>query len=679
MRRCPKCTDVAGYLCGVTGRMLPGYLCGVTGPLLPEGDSMQFIYHFDIAALAIGFIIMADYASKNTIKSRQTRAFLHILHMAVLASAFDLGSTFALHYASVLPLWFNDFLLIGFNITFHALTPLYLYYVIMCVKKPDEKLSEKELVYILGLYAADMAMLFTNKFTKFVYYIDENYEYHSGMGAKVSYAIAGIYLLIILIYLIKNRAVLSHKQITIVTAYSVLIVGGLAIQILVPSVLLVNFCVMLAVLILSFTIESPSYYEEPSLGIYNRIAFQTVCEEKIASGKQFSVIGLSMESLTDYRDIVGINSVSQMLKEASDFIEKLVGRKNVFSVSEFRFAIIVEGGESEVEMHIKKLKRRFDEPFKANEEGIRVSYSMSKFAFPRDVQTTENVLNLLDCSLGVANDQGRDTVLQASSELLNEKNRAGHILQIIRRSLAEGRFSVYYQPIYSVEKQCFSSAEALIRLYDDEYGFISPSEFVPIAEKNGLMVKVGDFVFDAVCRFMVENDTYEKGIEYIAVNISAVQCLQDDLHERLITIMDRYKLDYKRICLEITETAGLLKGKVLRNNMKSLIESGVRFSLDNYGSGFANLTTVVEYPFSVVKLDKNMLWNAMKNDKAMTVLRQTIRMMKQLSLELVAEGVETEEQSQLLAYYGCDFFQGYYYAKPQNAESFLKLVEKRNK
>ena len=175
MRRCPKCTDVAGYL------------CGVTGPLLPEGDSMQFIYHFDIAALAIGFIIMADYASKNTIKSRQTRAFLHILHMAVLASAFDLGSTFALHYASVLPLWFNDFLLIGFNITFHALTPLYLYYVIMCVKKPDEKLSEKELVYILGLYAADMAMLFTNKFTKFVYYIDENYEYHSGMGAKVSY------------------------------------------------------------------------------------------------------------------------------------------------------------------------------------------------------------------------------------------------------------------------------------------------------------------------------------------------------------------------------------------------------------------------------------------------------------------------------------------------------------
>ena len=284
-------------------------------------------------------------------------------------------------------------------------------------------------------------------------------------------------------------------------------------------------------------------------------------------------------------------------------------------------------------------------------------------------------MNLLEYSLIKSNEMGKDNVMVANAALLEERQRATLVLQILRRALAENRFSVYYQPIYSVETQRFTSAEALLRLYDDDLGFISPEEFVPIAEKNGLIIKIGEYVFREVCRFITDNRIWERGIDYIDVNLSPMQCLQDDLHERLISIMDEFKMDYGRISLEITETASILSGKILRQNMQKLIDNGMRFSLDDYGTGFANLTTVVEYPFTIVKLDKKMLWSAMKNDKAMTVLRQTIRMMKQLSLELIAEGVETEEQAQLLAYYGCDFFQGYYYAKPQNGESFLKLLE----
>ncbi len=636
---------------------------------------MEYLYYFDIATLFLAAIIIMEYIMRSTVKSRQTEAFLALLCMATAATAFDLGSCLALAYAEVLPLWFNHLLLLGFNICYHGLAPLYLYYMIVSSKSDEERFKGTEYVVIVVPYLLDLIMTLTNGFTHFVYYIDENYVYHSGFGAKISYGLTFFYLAMAAVYLFRRRKQLHGRQILNMSIYSCILLTTLLIQLLNPELLVVNFGVMLSILIMAFTMESPAYYEDQQLGIYNRLALQTVTSNLIANGKQFAVVGVKAEGLSDFRQIVGIFSVSQLRKEIARFLVSIAGRKNVFSFTESRFAIIVDGGDSEVEMFIKKIRRRFENPFEANEEGIRLSCSICRFAFPRDVQSTENVMNLLEYSLTKASESGKDKVIVADTALLEERKRNTQVLRILKKALAENRFSVYYQPIYSVETRRFTSAEALLRLYDDDFGFISPEEFVPIAEKNGLIIKIGDYVLREVCRFITENKIWEKGIEYIDVNLSPMQCLQDDLSERVIAIMDEFKLDYSRISLEITETASMLSGKLLRQNMQKMTDFGFRFSLDDYGTGFANLTTVVEYPFSIVKLDKKMLWTAMKNDKAMTVLRQTIRMMKQLSLELIAEGVETEEQAQLLAYYGCDFFQGYFYAKPQNATSFLKFME----
>ncbi len=636
---------------------------------------MSYIYQFDVAALLLAVVIIVEYVLRSTVKSRQTNAFLNLLFTATTATMFDLASCFALEYADVLPLWFNHMLLIGFNIFYHGLSPLYLYYMVVSSKRDEERFSGIEYALIIGPYSLDLLMTLTNGLTKFVYYIDEDFVYHTGFGAFISYGLAFFYVFIAMVFFFKRRKSLHGKQIMNMTIYTVILFASMIIQLTHNNLLIVDFGIMLSILIMAFTMESPAYYEEQQLGIYNRVAFQTVTSNLIANGKQFAVIGIKAEGLSDFRQIVGIESVLQLRKEIAKFLVSIAGRKEVFSFTESRFAIIVDGGESEVEMVTKKIRRRFDNPFQANEEGIRLGCSMCRFAFPRDAQSTESVMNLLEYSLSKASENGRESVVVADSALLEERRRITQVLRILKKALAENRFSVYYQPIYSVESRRFTSAEALLRLYDDDFGFISPDEFVPIAEKNGLIIKIGEYVFREVCEFIATNKIWEKGIEYIDVNLSPMQCLQDDLHDRLTSVMDEYNLDYSRISLEINETASMVSGKLLKENMQKMTESGIRFSLDDYGTGFANLTTVVEYPFSIVKLDKKMLWSAMKNDKAMTVLRQTIRMMKQLSLELIAEGVETEEQAQLLAYYGCDFFQGYFYAKPQNAESFLKFLE----
>ncbi len=636
---------------------------------------MSFIYHFDIAALSVAIVIIIEYLIRATIKSRQTNAFLNLLFTATTATMFDLGSCFALEYADVLPLWFNHFLLIGFNIFYHGLAPVYLYYMIVSSKSDEERFKGYEYALVIIPYSFDLLMILTNGITHFVYNIDENLVYHTGFGAYISYGLAFVYIALGITYFIKRRKTLHGRQIMNMIVYSAILITALYIQLTHPKLLVVDFGVMLAILIMAYTMESPAYYEEQQLGVYNRLAFETVTANHIANGKQFAVIGVKAEGLSDFRQLVGIISVSQLRNEIAKYLVSLVGRSNVFAFTESRFALIVDGGDSEVDMFTKKIRRRFENPFIANDEGFRLGCSICRFASPRDAQSTESVMNLLEYSLTKASNSGNENIVVADAALLEERRRSTQVLRILKKALAENRFSVYYQPIYSVENRRFTSAEALLRLYDDDFGFISPDEFVPIAEKNGLIIKIGEYVFKEVCKFISTNKIWEKGIEHIDVNLSPMQCLQDDLQERLTSFMDEYRLDYSRICLEINETASLVSAKLLRQNMQKMTENGIRFSLDDYGTGFANLTTVVEYPFSIVKLDKKMLWAAMKSDKAMTVLRQTIRMMKQLSLELIAEGVETEEQAQLLAYYGCDFFQGYFYAKPQNVESFLKFID----
>jgi EAL domain-containing protein (putative c-di-GMP-specific phosphodiesterase class I) len=283
----------------------------------------------------------------------------------------------------------------------------------------------------------------------------------------------------------------------------------------------------------------------------------------------------------------------------------------------------------------------------------------------------EDLVRIMECALQEAEESGAEMTVIDSERMLEKDRREDQILHILKEAVREERFEVFYQPIYNVKQKRYTCAEALIRLRDDRMGYISPEEFVPIAERHGLIIEMGAFVFREVCRFYVQERLWERGIEYVDVNLSVVQCMQDDLHEQLIRVMDEYQLPYHCVNLEITETAAVLSTESLRNNMNCLMEKGVNFSLDDYGTGFSNTASIIEYPFHTIKLDKSMLWSATDSEKAMCALRHMIAMIKSMHMELVCEGVETLEQAKMLEQMGCDYFQGYYYSKPVDGERFL--------
>ena len=250
--------------------------------------------------------------------------------------------------------------------------------------------------------------------------------------------------------------------------------------------------------------------------------------------------------------------------------------------------------------------------------------------------------------------------------------------QLISDAIINDRLEVWYQPIYSTELRRFASAEALVRIRRENGELVPPADFIPIAESNGSILKVGETVFRKVCEFLNKSEIDKHGISYIEINLSVVQCAYEKLAEDYISIMADYGISPKLINLEITESASMNAKKTLLENMKRLTSYGVNFSLDDFGTGQSNLDYIVDMPVDIVKFDKGMTSAYFENGKAKYIMDAAMSMIQGMNLKIVSEGIETEEQFKVMNDLGINYIQGYYFSKPLSADEFMKFIIKNN-
>ena len=264
-----------------------------------------------------------------------------------------------------------------------------------------------------------------------------------------------------------------------------------------------------------------------------------------------------------------------------------------------------------------------------------------------------------------------------TDEMMKDYYSIGIVEKLIDDCIASDRVLVYLQPIYSTKEKRFVSAEALCRLLDESGNIIPPSSFISIAEKNGMINKLDEIVFDKVCKFIAKNDMDELGLKYIETNLSVVQLSDYELADKYLEIIERNKIDAKYINLEITETAGIEQINSLMDNLQKLKSNGISLSLDDYGTGYSNLNYVVSMPVQIIKFDKKMTDEYFAGSKAKFVMDYSIRMFKAMDLKIVSEGVETKIQLDSLAELGVDYIQGYYFSKPLPMDEFIEFIKNK--
>ena len=243
-------------------------------------------------------------------------------------------------------------------------------------------------------------------------------------------------------------------------------------------------------------------------------------------------------------------------------------------------------------------------------------------------------------------------------------NRQREVEDLLRYALKYNKFEIYYQPLYTICDEKFTEAEALLRLRDPDGAYISPDEFIPVAEATGLIIEIGSLVLQKVCSYIRYLLACKIDIDTISVNLSVVQLMREDAVTNLLQIIRSSGISPNRILFEITESILISNYSMIAEKIRQLSNAGIQFALDDFGTGYSNISHVIDLPFDVIKIDKSLIWDSVRNKRCSIMISDLTRTFKSINLIVTAEGVETEAQDSFVRTCGCDKIQGFRYAKP---------------
>ena len=636
---------------------------------------MAYNIHYDVAAAFLMGILLIYFYCKKSIRTMSTNIFVALLWLSFGSDLLDGVTVYA--YVHPFPAAAEYALNMVYLLSFNLIPVVYNLYLLSLVKdKKEWTVWNRVLLFVP--YLISVVLILGTPWTGLIFTYDPVNGYQHGPVFPFLYGASVYYMIFSWYMIIHYRKKLVRAQRAVVWVYTGLCMGGILVQADMSHILILQFCVSVSILLAYLSLENPDDDMDALLGIYNRKGFIKMMKKTMEKDKSFEVEIFNIDNYRLVRDILGVEKSSAVMKQAVEALDKKIPHVNLFCLNEGQLVAFTENAAGMDNVSIDWIRLELQKTITLDDVDITLSVSNFELLYPRDVSRMAEIVDIIDYSLNFVVDEEMEGRRLASERILENRKRENKITHILQRAIANEEFEIYYQPIYSVKGQCFNSAEALIRLHDDELGFISPEDFIPLAEKNGMIFKIGEFVFRSVCKAISEKKLEQYGMEYIEVNLSVAQCMQENLYKTLLAIMDEYHVPYSFINLEITETAVTVSKETLRNNIEFLRKKGVTFSMDDYGTGYSNITNVITYPFHIVKMDKSIVWYAMENERALSTLKHSINMIKSLNMDIVAEGVETKEQSQALQEMGCDYLQGYYYSKPIPLDAFINFISENS-
>lgn len=632
---------------------------------------------FDFAAFFVMVVLLVSfYMIKHleNIQNNMLKVMLWSHLIVIITDIVDiLGPRLSVPYMQQI--------LFGSHLVYYLMHNLTIYaFFFYCCFMVDHYGAGKQVLQILCCVPmiVVVALLATNYWTKWIFHVDASLKYFRGPLVLVIYTVVAFYVIFSLVLIRKYGKKLSGHQRKVAYLYILICVVGALIQYFYPTVVVESFAMAVALVIMFFSTAKLSDYYEDKYNVLNRNAFLYIIENSQNWFGSVTIFVIKIHDFQLYRMTLGKEFQSRLIQAVISYLQSAfpMGTVYHFSNSEFILSFKKYSSQKEMDQVLQQLHERFLGVWQIGDNEIRCSYHIGKFICGREGEIT-NAEQLRECA-DYINRHSRSIdhpLLTLKDMEMSVISRTLLVQKLIQEAVEQDGFEMYYQPIYSVKEKCFVSAEALIRLKNKEHGFISPEEFIPIAEQNGMIMKIGEFAFRSVCQFIRSHDLEQYGIRFIEVNLSVVQCMQERLHKQLLSIMEEFGVEPGKINLEITETAEATQMGTFRDNVFVLNQEGVGFSLDDYGTGYSNIGILYQFPFQIVKIDKGLLWGAFENDKAMITLESSVELAKKLNLKVVVEGVETEEQRQKLIGMGCDYLQGYYFSKPLPENDFIRYVK----
>ena len=431
-----------------------------------------------------------------------------------------------------------------------------------------------------------------------------------------------------------------------------------------------SIAIILMALLLFLSSENPKeYYEKDIPGVKNEDAFDIILTERFGLSKNFFIVSIILTGKTSILTGEDRKMLNAFLGGIAKMAQEAIGEGSYLS-SWNALSFIIETPEK-VEKIMSLISNYKD-------DGGNYKLTFAVLEIPKRTDKVDEAIQILHYVAGEYVYSHYSPNLVIDDKIIDKMFYRNSIEDVVRAAVREKAFEVYYQPILSVKDRKFVSTEALVRLKRaDSENYISPEDFIPVAEKCGLIQEIDDLVFEKVCSFIAKENLSSYGIRKVEVNLSGNEVVDKKTYSRLIGKMEKYHIPAKFINFEITETAYINNDDIFKNNVQKLKELGSTFSMDDFGSGYSNLLELLKMDYVMVKMDKEFIWNCLDPDKPenMRMLEYSIGFLKDYGLRVLAEGVETVEQAKTLIEKGVEYLQGFYYSRPLPESEYIEFIK----
>ena len=645
---------------------------------------MNKVMVFNYCSIPVLIIVLLTTFIRKTTKGTSNRLFIGIFSITLFTGLVDI---IADGYEAFLPLnstWLilvtvaNYIYFVGRNLV----SFLYLIFLFSFTRTTFRFRSHLFRFFLITPYLILLLVLFTNPIHHKTFTITSEEGYIRGSLVLVFYVVSLFYSGWGLIHLFHCFKIIRFgKWLALISMYLLSFIG-LAIQLINPDLLIEIFGIAISSMFVVLVVLRPEEITDSNVGISNFKAYSDELHKISVIHRPVIITVVQFINSVQVREYLGEIRFNEYIQKIALAFENYQRENKIHSdfyyESPGTFYFISDGTSPKIQQfdYNKAFDFLSEELRKDNvvkQFSLYLIPRMCRISYPQEISMEEEIIHMGHAFTQLLPEN--KNVIKASELLENPHYELDRNLSsILKRAVSENLFEMYYQPIYSIKDDKFCAAEALIRLTDKDFGPISPDIFIPAAEKNGLILSVGDFVLETVFKFISSHNFSELGLNYIEINLSVAQCVLNNFEEKIHKLQEKYNVSPSFVNFEITETTFSAVSNMASENIRKLEQSGYSFSLDDYGTGYSNMQRIVKLPLSLIKLDKSLI-DEMDSQKVGSLVRNTIKMMQDIKTHVLAEGVEKKEQLEQLKEMGCDYIQGFYFSKALPEKEFIAFLK----
>ena len=624
---------------------------------------MNYVLDLCIISFVYLGLTAGAYALQRKLHILRARLYGWLVGLALLSLVFDVLAAAVDPVGLRFPLWALYAVNIVFLLCVQLSGPIFLLYTLVLTGRyPRMQKAGRALVF--APFALSAGLLLSSPFWSHgVFVIDAAHTYQHADAYLILYAAMGLYLITSAVLVtVSRRGIRRNRRLTIYS-FLLLTVAAMLVQMSHPQFLVNSTANALALIIMYYSLESPSRHIDPLTRLFNRAALPVMLTDLYEQNQPFSVLLFPLDSFHLINYALGIRRGDEIMIRFAAYLQRAFPAASAVRVTGDVYAVVDPSRDAPLtHAALSEIVSAIPQRWTADDMETQLSVKAAGIN-SADYPSPEALLDTVN-DLVARHESGAEEprVQMADGAYRKAREEEAAYETALEHALSCDRIAVHYQPIHDAGGRLVA-LEALCRITDPVIGPMRPDIFIAIAERNGGIVRLGELVLQRVCAFIREYGVESWGLEHIGVNLSVSQCIKPGTADALAETVRRASVRPGIVSFEITETAATSSLPVVRQTMLRLCAQGFRFLLDDFGSGYANFGYLADLPFHCVKIDRDILWTAMKSDKQMAFLEGVVRLTDRLGLQTVCEGVETEAQASVLRRIGVTMQQGFLYAR----------------